>query len=1093
MARWAGLNLLWVVFLEAGAAYGVALAGGRAGDECPAPFLCGQNDATITNTWQFDDATFANPPYGSGRIICESFPPPGEDPLTQAIGTLTWYGTYIHFQNPPLDGCIKPHLFEVKFYPNDPNYPTAPRPDVLHPTAVYTNLVPFRAFIICYLYFAPVPANKYVFAVNLEPPLAMTSGWFSVTSIQEATDCYHLIGPSDEGDGSCWRYWNSNPSAGSAVPIDIAYCLSPYNPGACCDDCNLECYDYSNEIFCAGIGGRFAAYMLCSTITPPCGQALGGCCYDDGTCELATCTDCLPRPPVGCVGDMNCDGTISFGDINPFVQYVSNFAAWQSAHPDCDPLNGDINCDGTYGQASFGDINPFVAVMVQCGQGCPCPGPISCGAPRAQGDYWAGPGTTCQPWPVGGCCTVVVPTNPPPHLEGEVNNCALDVTNGGCNYTPARFTPIQIGWTIYGQSGTFDGGYRDMDWYSFTSATPSSFTVTLEAEFDAQVIMYHQGADANDPCTGFADVSDFIYPVQPPDGTGHNLCTPIVLTTRCLPAGTYWIVVAPYNFSGVACNADYMVSLAAGGSCEVQNSCATCPGEAYVEGTVDGFAGYCADPNGADPNGGCNLPSPVFEILPHNANINPDTFTFCGKLWANGGTRDLDWWGLDLPVRSQVQWSVLSEVPCRATLLFTDNGGVYGAAGCGDPMYLWVDTLYDSCVSKNWTGTMYYDGTTVDKPYIFLVAPEGPTDAIWFGYPCPIGGADFGNDYTITMTVTGLKCENEILVKPVGNVENEANCGDPLNYVDSYNGGCDGPAPHPALTLNFDSANAWRGRTFGVADPNDPNAPLAKDYDWYQFQVTGGQRRFKVYLYADFPATWEIWDPNQPCGTDAGLIEGVNVPVCTDAGAYTRRCYPIGTYRLRVYPTGGATCGSYYYLALTEAASCNLCIFTPATNIPDDPCDDVNDYDTNAGCDDPNAPPPHFMAFTPGTFGGRIYAGLITGAPYYDPDWFTYTNTYTTARRLRLTWTSEFLAHIEVYLSCADYDAGAPIAGLDQVTGLTSSTGCPMVTVQETSSAAPGTVYYGRFTCIDQFGNLMTKYYPCAKGNNRWKVTVAGV
>ncbi len=82
--------------------------------------------------------------------------------------------------------------------------------------------------------------------------------------------------------------------------------------------------------------------------------------------------------PQGCVGDVNCDGSINFGDINPLVLYLSNFAAWQSAYPGCSPTNGDINCDGTYGQGSFLDINPFVALMTQCGAGCACPGPVSC-------------------------------------------------------------------------------------------------------------------------------------------------------------------------------------------------------------------------------------------------------------------------------------------------------------------------------------------------------------------------------------------------------------------------------------------------------------------------------------------------------------------------------------------------------------------------------------------------------------------------------------------------------------------------------------------------------------------------------------------
>jgi len=79
-----------------------------------------------------------------------------------------------------------------------------------------------------------------------------------------------------------------------------------------------------------------------------------------------------------CIGDVNCDGTVGFGDINPFVLYMSNNAAWQLEFPGCNAENGDINCDGTYGQGSFGDINPFVALMGQCNMDCACPGPIVC-------------------------------------------------------------------------------------------------------------------------------------------------------------------------------------------------------------------------------------------------------------------------------------------------------------------------------------------------------------------------------------------------------------------------------------------------------------------------------------------------------------------------------------------------------------------------------------------------------------------------------------------------------------------------------------------------------------------------------------------
>jgi hypothetical protein len=68
-------------------------------------------------------------------------------------------------------------------------------------------------------------------------------------------------------------------------------------------------------------------------------------------------------PPGPCPGDLDCDGTVGFGDINPFVQQLSNFSAWQATYPGCDPRTGDIDNDGIYGQSSFGDINPFVALL----------------------------------------------------------------------------------------------------------------------------------------------------------------------------------------------------------------------------------------------------------------------------------------------------------------------------------------------------------------------------------------------------------------------------------------------------------------------------------------------------------------------------------------------------------------------------------------------------------------------------------------------------------------------------------------------------------------------------------------------------------
>lgn len=90
------------------------------------------------------------------------------------------------------------------------------------------------------------------------------------------------------------------------------------------------------------------------------------CTADDdcsrGALYSDVCENCEPEPcQCDCVGDVNCDGQVDFGDINAFVDYVANHAQWQEDFPDCDPRNGDIDYDGVY--PSFGDLNPFVNLL----------------------------------------------------------------------------------------------------------------------------------------------------------------------------------------------------------------------------------------------------------------------------------------------------------------------------------------------------------------------------------------------------------------------------------------------------------------------------------------------------------------------------------------------------------------------------------------------------------------------------------------------------------------------------------------------------------------------------------------------------------
>ena len=65
-------------------------------------------------------------------------------------------------------------------------------------------------------------------------------------------------------------------------------------------------------------------------------------------------------------GDLNCDGALNGGDIDPFFLALGDPAAYLLQFPNCDPLNGDMNGDG---RLDGGDIDPFFECLGA--GGCP--------------------------------------------------------------------------------------------------------------------------------------------------------------------------------------------------------------------------------------------------------------------------------------------------------------------------------------------------------------------------------------------------------------------------------------------------------------------------------------------------------------------------------------------------------------------------------------------------------------------------------------------------------------------------------------------------------------------------------------------------
>lgn len=67
----------------------------------------------------------------------------------------------------------------------------------------------------------------------------------------------------------------------------------------------------------------------------------------------------LTMPTVDRPGDLNCDGSVDFWDINPFVLVMTSENAYYAKYA-CNHYNADTNADG---QVGFPDINPFVALL----------------------------------------------------------------------------------------------------------------------------------------------------------------------------------------------------------------------------------------------------------------------------------------------------------------------------------------------------------------------------------------------------------------------------------------------------------------------------------------------------------------------------------------------------------------------------------------------------------------------------------------------------------------------------------------------------------------------------------------------------------
>jgi hypothetical protein len=80
----------------------------------------------------------------------------------------------------------------------------------------------------------------------------------------------------------------------------------------------------------------------------------------DGAAVVADTVTVSVYPPVYPVGDLNCDGLVNNGDIDPFILALTDPMGYALAYPSCGLNLADINGDGL---VNNGDIDAFVALL----------------------------------------------------------------------------------------------------------------------------------------------------------------------------------------------------------------------------------------------------------------------------------------------------------------------------------------------------------------------------------------------------------------------------------------------------------------------------------------------------------------------------------------------------------------------------------------------------------------------------------------------------------------------------------------------------------------------------------------------------------
>ncbi len=185
---------------------------------------------------------------------------------------------------------------------------------------------------------------------------AYSGGVFNACEDEWINHVVVLVGWDDNrGENGAWRMRNSwGPGWGEAGYMWIEY--------ECCRIGYATCYVSVDMEDCDGNGVHDAIDLRvgnaedCNDNDVPdsCDIASG---YSEDVDGNGVPDECEAQ---GLVGDLNCDGVVSFDDIAAFVRALGGQEVYEGAYPACRWLNAD--CDGD-GDVDFDDVAPFVALF----------------------------------------------------------------------------------------------------------------------------------------------------------------------------------------------------------------------------------------------------------------------------------------------------------------------------------------------------------------------------------------------------------------------------------------------------------------------------------------------------------------------------------------------------------------------------------------------------------------------------------------------------------------------------------------------------------------------------------------------------------